>query len=77
MTLRFEEDDDLNTNLERFLSHMESEDPEMGAILRAHAATLLTAQDDTSRKTARTAFNARVIVDLEALLSKKPEEDAG
>jgi len=77
MTLRFEEVDEFKTNLERFLAHMESEDSEMGAILRAHSASLLSAQDDASRKAARDAFNRSVTSDLDVLLKKHAGKGTG
>jgi hypothetical protein len=77
MTLRFEEGDDFKTNLDRFLTHMESEDPEMGAILRAHTASLLKAHDDASRRDARARFNLSVTSDLDGLLKKNPGKDTG
>ena len=77
MTLRFEEGDDFKTNLERFLTYMEGEDPQMGAILRTRAASLLKAQDDATRRAARAQFNLNVKSDLDGLLKKNPGKDAG
>ena len=77
MTLRFEERADFKTNLERFLTHMESEDREMGAILRAHTVSLVKAQDDASRRAARAQFNLSVTSALDGLLKKNPGKDAG
>jgi hypothetical protein len=77
MTLRFEDTDDFKTNLERFLTYMESEDPEMGAILRAHAGSLLDAKDDAARRGARALFNFSVTSELDGLLQKDPHQDAG
>ena len=77
MTFRFDEEDEFKANLERFLAHLEAEDPEMGAILRAHSASLLSAQDDASRKAARDSFNRSVKADLDGLLKKDADKDTG
>ena len=70
MILRFEEKDDFKTNVEQFLAHMENEDPEMGAILRANMGSLQSATDEASRKTARVSLNLSVMAELDSLLDK-------
>jgi hypothetical protein len=77
MTLRFEETDDFKANLERFLTHMETEDPEMGTILRAHAGSLQDTKDDTARKGARALFNLTVALALDDLLKNESNKDTG
>lgn len=67
-TKRFDE------NLESFLSYMEKEDPEMGAILRAHIDTLKGPVNEASRSSGRTSFNTSVLADLNDLL---PTENGG
>lgn len=76
MSLRFDEKEDFKTNLERFLTYMESEDPEMGAILRANVSLLQNVTDDATRRTARTLFNLNVTSQLSSLV-KKPDKDVG
>lgn len=76
MTLRFEEKDDFKANLERFLAQMESEDLEMGAILRANIDFLQNAKDDASRKTARASFNRSVMLELDELLKTSFDKDS-
>ena len=56
--------------MESFLAYMESEDAEMGGILRAHVDFLLPATDDAERRGTRTLFNLSVTPRLDEPLRK-------
>jgi hypothetical protein len=70
MSFHFDDTKDFASNLESVLTHMEDEDPEMGAILRAHIACLQDAADDAERRGARALFNLGVVADLDKLLAQ-------
>jgi hypothetical protein len=67
--LRFDETRSFDNNLEAFLNYMAVEDPELGAILRAHVSKLLEATDEGRRRAARSAFNSGVRDALDMLAS--------
>jgi hypothetical protein len=71
MTFQFDSNKDFEGNLEDFLSHMDDQDAEMGAILRAHIDALLVADDDAARRGARTLFNMGVKNALDEHLEEK------
>jgi hypothetical protein len=71
MTFQFDSKKDFEENLEDFLTHMDDQDAEMGAILRAHIDSLLVANDDAERRGARTLFNMGVKGALDEHLKKK------
>lgn len=57
-------------NVEAFLSHLDTIDPEMAALLRAHIGKLLPLPDDGARKNrARSSFNSAILAALEVLES--------
>jgi len=66
--LAFDENNGFETDLENFLVHMESADAELGKILRTHIDELKNATYEKARKDARTAFNAKVLTSLDALI---------
>lgn len=71
MTFQFDGKKDFEENLEDFLAHMDDEDADMGAILRAHIHALLVANDDAARRGARTLFNMGVKSALDEHLKEK------
>lgn len=67
----FDDDKTFEQNLALFLTHMEGKDAQLGAILRAHAESLVG--DVASAKEAvRSVFNPAVKTDLDAT-----EQEAG
>lgn len=76
MVFRFDDSKDFGANLEGFLNHMEGQDAEMGAILRAHVNSLLDATDDAERRGARALFNLGVVPALDNLLELSLKKDA-
>lgn len=73
--LQFDEAKSFDENIEVFLLHMETEDAELGAILRSHIDGLKGAYDDRTRHDARTAFNESIVTSLDEALTDE-EEDA-
>lgn len=69
--LNFDETKKFDDNLETFLAYMDSQDSELGAILRANVNELKGASDDSDRRRARTEFNNKII----AALDEKEQED--
>ena len=63
----FDSKKSFDDNLEAFLTHMETEDAEMGKILRDNISTLKLANDDVSRRRARSDFNKSVTAALDDL----------
>jgi len=72
--LSFDESKGFEGNLEDFLKYMESADAELGKILRDHIGELKSATYQRARNEARTAFNAKIVDDLNTL---HDEETAG
>lgn len=72
--LEFDNTKSFDENLELFLSHMEVEDPEMGAILRSHIAGLKNVSDDTARRRARTDFNSKIVSALDEKMEEAEDE---
>lgn len=70
----FDSKKSFDDNLEAFLTHMETEDAEMGKILRDNISTLKLANDDVSRRRARSDFNKSVTAALDDL--RKEEANA-
>lgn len=71
---RFDESKGFDDNLEAFLDHMASKDPDMAAIFRVHVAKLKGLSDDARRRAARSEFNVRVKSSLDELLASSEKE---
>lgn len=72
--LQFDNTKSFDDNLETFLTHMEVEDAEMGAILRTNIDTLKGVSDDSARRRARTEFNANIVSSLDEKLKEAEDE---
>jgi len=72
--LEFDDTKGFDENLDFFLSGMENEDPEMGAILRANIDGLKVASDDNSRRRARADFNSKIVTALDDKLKEEENE---
>ena len=73
-SFQFDDKKSFDENLDRFLEHMEIEDPDLGAILRLHVDKLKVATDDASRRRARTQFNDSIVAALDEKLKEKEDE---
>jgi hypothetical protein len=62
--LHFDETNDFEQNLEKFLEYMEADDAEMGALLRANIGALRGAFDDATRRDCRARFNESIALAL-------------
>lgn len=71
---RFDESKGFDQNLEAFLDHMASKDPQMEAIFRAHVAKLKGVIDDARRRAVRSEFNVSVKSSLDELLASSEKE---
>jgi hypothetical protein len=61
----FNETAGFDANLEAFTKQLEGEDAEFGTIFRNSVSELLAATDDSTRKSARIRFNAKVRASLD------------
>lgn len=74
---QFDEDKSFADNCQALLDTLESEDPEMAAILRANWEALVSIVGEGERDPkARAEFNAKVAAALDALATAQPKEGA-
>ncbi len=74
--LNFDESKSFDANLEDFITSMEGEDAELGAILREHISELKGATYEKARRDARTSFNDKVIKSLDQLSTPGSSESS-
>ncbi len=74
MLFQFDDSKDFAKNLDDFLSHMETEDPQMAEIFRANVPSLLSATDDSERRGARALFGLGVVSALDEIWGRAPED---
>lgn len=71
---KFDHSANFNTNLESFLNHLESLDPEMTTILRANIDKLEGVVDESKRTSIRGIFNESILAELENMISTEKDE---
>lgn len=60
----FDETRSFEDNIELYLTYMESEDAELGSLLRGNFAYLKGNMDDSARRNARSDFSKNVLTEL-------------